>query len=165
MSQLQVESRPVAAITKTRVTSRPTTKRKAPPALERCLIVSTSEHWSDRLQRAAKAQGWDPIVCSDAEEGARAAIRNRMSLAIIDLMSSGQEQCGEFKELAEMLASNDGSLLMVCGRESDAMLEIWARQLGVWAYLPGVDDECDLALLCGEAKIAVHQLQSQPNPC
>ncbi len=43
------------------------------------------------------------------------------------------------------------------------MGEIWSRQLGVWMYLPGVDDESDIAMLCGEARNAVEKLNGGPN--
>jgi hypothetical protein len=40
------------------------------------------------------------------------------------------------------------------------MEEIWARQLGAWMYLPGVNDHSDVAMLCGEARNAAEKLSS-----
>ncbi len=165
MSQLQVESRPVTPVPQAGVASRTTNKPKAPPTAEQCLVVSMCERWATKLRRAAAAHGWEPIACSSADAAARAAVRNRVSLAIVDLASAEQQHRRELQELAEMLARNNGALLMVCGNDSDAAEEIWARQLGVWAYLPAVDDDSDVAMLCGEAKSAVRQVQaSGDNP-
>ena len=93
------------------------------------------------------------MVCVNADDAARMAVCNRMHLAIIDLATAEGEQLGAFKQLTERLSHGGGSpLLMICARETDAEEEIWARQLGVWAYLPGVDADSDMAMLCGEAK-------------
>jgi len=49
-------------------------------------------------------------------------------------------------------------LLAVCGKSDDANGEVWSRQLGVWMYLPGVDCQSDIALLCAEAKHVLEKL-------
>ncbi|NIL99064.1 MAG: hypothetical protein GTO53_13870, partial [Planctomycetales bacterium] len=38
-------------------------------------------------------------------------------------------------------------LVALCGNEGNALEEIWARELGVWLYLPGVVDDSDLSSL------------------
>jgi hypothetical protein len=63
-----------------------------------------------------------------------------------------------FRAFVERLAARDGPLVAVCGKPNDALGEVWSRQLGVWMYLPGVDCESDLALVCGEARSIVEKL-------
>lgn len=129
-------------------------------ALHQCLVVSPSKQRSKLLERAAGEQGWETILAGDAEDAAREAVRNRIQLAVIDLESVGSPEQGVYRDLVEQLATSmpDGPLLIVCGHEDDAMGEIWSRQLGVWMYLPGVDDHSDIAMLCGEARNVVEKL-------
>ena len=49
---------------------------------------------------------------------------------------------------------------MVCGSEGDVLAEMWARQLGVWLYLAGVDPTCDLTSLCSEAQQVAEKLSA-----
>jgi ActR/RegA family two-component response regulator len=129
-------------------------------ALQQCLVVSPSRQRAKLLERAAGEQGWETIVAGDAEDAAREAVRNRIQLAVIDLQSVGSPDAAMYRDLVEQLSteSADGPLLIVCGDEEDAMGEIWSRQLGVWMYLPGVDDHSDIAMLCGEARNVVEKL-------
>jgi hypothetical protein len=46
----------------------------------------------------------------------------------------------------------------VCGNPNDTLGEVWSRQLGVWMYLPGIDSESDVALVCSEARSIVEKL-------
>lgn len=133
-----------------------------PPSVFRCLIVSTSEHRAEMLQDAAVQQGWDAIVCDSVQEASRELIRHRVQMVIVDLDTSGRGAPGGFKELTERMAGEDRRLLVVCGNEGDVMEEIWARQLGAWTYLPGVDDQSDVVMLCGEAKNTAEKLLGPP---
>ena len=49
--------------------------------------------------------------------------------------------------------SMPGLLLVICGHEGEVEEEIWARQLGVWLYVPGLSNAPaeDLSLLCQQA--------------
>jgi ActR/RegA family two-component response regulator len=134
--------------------------------LHQCLVVSPSRQRAKWLERAAGEQGWETIIASDAEDAAREAVRNRIQLAVVDLQSVGTPDEGLYRELVEQLATGmtDGPLLIVCGAEEDAMGEIWSRQLGVWMYLPGVDDQSDVAMLCGEARNVVEKLHGSTVP-
>jgi hypothetical protein len=58
----------------------------------------------------------------------------------------------------QQLAARHGPLLAVCGKPDDITGEVWSRQLGVWMYLPGVDSQSDIALLCGEARNILRKL-------
>lgn len=82
-------------------------------------------------------------------------------LALVDLQSTSIDQEPSLRGLVERLASRGGPLLAVCGKPDDAMGEVWSRQLGVWMYLPGVDCQSDIALLCSEARSILEKLRGR----
>jgi hypothetical protein len=123
-----------------------------------CLIVSASPHRSQLLVRAAHQEHWATIVCRGAEEAARQAVRNRIQLALVDMQAVPPTQERAYRAFVEQLSARDGPLVAVCGKPNDTMGEVWSRQLGVWMYLPGVDSESDLALVCSEARSIVEKL-------
>ena len=135
--------------------------RAAPVALRMCLVVSASPPRSQILVRAAQEEHWATIVCRGAEEAARQAVRNRIQLALVDMQAVPHGEERAFRSLVEQLASRDGPLVAVCGNPNDNLGEVWSRQLGVWMYLPGVDSESDLALVCSEARSIVEKLSGQ----
>ena len=57
--------------------------------------------------------------------------------------------------LEETLAAMPGMLLAICGHEADPQEEIWARQLGVWLYLPGLSTQHvgEISVLCEQAQL------------
>ena len=136
--------------------------RTAPAALRMCLVVSASPLRSQILVRAAHEEHWATIVCRGAEEAARQAVRNRIQLALVDMQAVPLGEERAFRMLVEQLAYRDGPLVAVCGKPNDNLGEVWSRQLGVWMYLPGVDTESDLALVCSEARSIVEKLSGQP---
>jgi hypothetical protein len=133
-------------------------KRRAPVALHTCLVVSTSAHRAQLWVRAAHEEHWATIVCTTADDAIRQSVRQRVDLALIDLQSATAEQQDMLRKLVQQLASRDGPLLAVCGKPDDTTGEVWSRQLGVWMYLPGVDGQSDIALLCGEARNILKKL-------
>ena len=148
----------------TRVDTVTVSKPKTQRAVYQCLIVSCSDDRNEMLVRSAGEVGWDLIVCHDAERAARQAARERVHLAIIDLVNSGTGPPPGFRKLSETLAARDGPLLLICGQEGDALEEIWARQLGVWLYLPGVNQSSDIATLCEKARTVVDKLHARKSP-
>ena len=161
MSQVKTLTPKYVPAVKPQSRSRQPVRTEAPAALYRCLIVSTSEHRTEMLQQAATQQGWEPILCDSAEEASREVVRNRLHMVIVDLDTAGRGVPAGFVELTEQLARESGRLLLVCGNEGDVQEEIWARQLGAWMYLPGVDDQSDVAMLCGEARNVAEKLVGQ----
>jgi hypothetical protein len=135
--------------------------RAAPAALQTCLVVSGSVARSQWWVRAAREEHWATIVCRTADEAARQAVRNRIQLALIDLQSAPAAQEWAFRQLVEQLATCDGTLVAVCGKPNDALGEVWSRQLGVWMYLPGIDSQSDIAVLCSEARHIVEKLNGR----
>lgn len=135
-----------------------TVTRRAPVALQTCLVVSTSARRAQLWVRAAHDEHWTTIVCSTAEDAIRQSVCHRVELALIDLQSASRSQEGPLRKCVEQLAARDGPLLAVCGKSDDTSGEVWSRQLGVWMYLPGVDGQSDIALLCGEARSILKKL-------
>jgi hypothetical protein len=158
MSQLQTLTPKYAPAALPQVRGRQPVRPEAPPALYRCLVVSTCAERRRMLREAAEAQGWDPIVTSGVEQASREIARNRLQLVIVDLEGAGRGAAPGFFGLAQRLAGESGRLVVVCGNEGDVMEEIWARQLGAWMYLPGVDDQSDVAMVCGEARNVAERL-------
>ncbi len=143
------------------------TKKPAPPSVYQCMVVSPSNQRAAFFQNAAVAQGWETIVVADAETAAQQAVKNRIGLVVVDLESVQSSNQEPYRQLVEQIVDNadnaDGiPLLVVCGPEEDPAGEIWSRQLGIWMYLPGVDDQSDVAMLCGEARNVVEKLKGQP---
>jgi ActR/RegA family two-component response regulator len=118
-----------------------------------CLVVSASQAHREILSRSANRGGWDTIVCADDQNALAAFRRTRFQLAIVDLSYFGSTPTA-FRELSQTLAAQSGLLLIVCGKESDPQEEIWARQLGVWLYLPGVtpDHADEMTAICEHAQ-------------
>ena len=137
----------------------PTVRPRTHAGLFQCLVVSESDRRCAMFERAAAESGWDAVVYQDPERALAQTRRIRFQLVIVDLDGSYDSAPPGFRELAEHLARTGGPLLMVCGSEEDPLEEIWARQLGAWLYLPGVDESCDIAMLCSEAQQAVTKLR------
>jgi hypothetical protein len=135
--------------------------RAAPAALHTCLIVSGSVQRSQLWVRAAQQEHWATVICRTADEASRQAVRHRIQLALIDLQSAPAGQERAFRQLVEQLTARDGPLVAVCGNPNDSLGEVWSRQLGVWMYLPGVDGQSDIALLCSEARGIVEKLNGR----
>jgi DNA-binding response OmpR family regulator len=135
-----------------------TTGRHAPAAVHMCLVVSMSARRAQLLVRAAHDEHWATIVCNTAEDALRQSVRQRVDLALVDLQSAPASQERVLRLLVEQLAARNGPLLAVCGKPDDITGEVWSRQLGVWMYLPGVDNQSDIALLCAEARNILQKL-------
>jgi hypothetical protein len=139
---------------------RATTRCHAPAALQTCLVVSVSARRAQLLVRAAHEERWATIVCNSGDDALRQTVRQRVQLALVDLQSAPSAQVKALKQLVEQLAARQ-VLLAVCGKPDDMTGEVWSRQLGVWMYLPGVDSQSDIALLCGEARNVLEKLGSR----
>jgi hypothetical protein len=127
-----------------------------------CLIVSEDAERREFLAESARVAGWEVTVCAEASAASLAANRIRHSLVIVDLADLEKSTATNFRTLAEQLTSGASPLVMICGAEGNALEEIWARQLGVWLYLSGVDSTCDVTSLCSDAKQVVQKLSREP---
>jgi len=125
------------------------------------LVVSISGRRAQLWVRAAHDEQWATIVCTTAEDANRQSVRNRIDLALIDLQSASSDSEIRLRSLVQQLAGRNAPLLAVCGKPDDMTGEVWSRQLGVWMYLPGVDNQSDIALLCSEARKILKKLEDQ----
>lgn len=119
-----------------------------------CLVVAAEPVRGALLTSAARDAGWDTTFSDDDASARRHAERTLFRLAIVDLQhakSNGDTKAETFQPLVEHLSRSGNLLLAVCGREGDAGLEIWARQLGAWLFLPGLPDATSLVEICTEA--------------
>jgi len=82
-------------------------------------------------------------------------------LAFVDL--EGEQGAG-FQSLVRQLADQRQVLLVVCGNEQDGAEEVWARQLGVWFYLPGICELNTIGLLCRDARSIVSERLKATEP-
>src|SRR3954462_2659658 len=156
MSYLQAGSPAILASPDARGPAR----RQAPVALHTGLVVSTSARRAQLWVRAAHEEHWATIVCTTGDDAIRQSVRQRVDLALVDLQSTSAEQEERLRTLVQQLASRKGPLLAVCGKPDDTTGEVWSRQLGVWMYLPGIDSQSDIALLCGEARNILKKLEN-----
>lgn len=152
MSQLQTRTQSVAG----QVQKRRSAATDVQTRHGQCLVVSGSRDRREMFNRASSQAGWDTVVCADQQNALAAVRRTRFQLALVDLDHYGDTPAG-FRDLAQTLSTTPGMLLVICGRELQPDEEIWARQLGVWLYLPGVSLQHgdELAELCQAAQQVV----------
>ena len=151
---------PSEAQTLTHVGSKVSEFKNTATSLLSCLIVSANPDSRKAFQTAAVQSSWNPILCSDSEEAMIHLQKNSFSLAVIDIDSAAGNSRESLRAVSERLARNKSHLLIICGPESDALEEIWARQLGTWLYLPGLDSSCDIAPLYDEARFVIEKNSS-----
>jgi len=130
-----------------------------------CVVVSSDAVRCESLSRAAAGGGWRAIRCRTADSALAATERTHCQLAILDAeAASAGRDTEDLRRLVEQLARDNDLLLLVCGHERDPREEIWARQLGVWLYLPGVTAGPELSTLCGEALEIAERLANRGKP-
>jgi hypothetical protein len=143
----------------------PAAGQHAATMLRTCLVVSGSAPRAALFSEAARLEHWSTIVCRNADDAARNAVRHRIQLALVDLESAAASEQITFCRLVEQLAGRNGPLLVVCGRPNDEVGEVWSRQLGVWMYLPGINDRSNIGLLYDQARRVVEKLENAvPRP-
>ncbi len=129
----------------------------APPGLLRCLIFSWSELRAKRLQSAAEQEAWEAIVCVNAGKFLRHVFQQKVPLTLVDLPQVDLSVYAEMRAATVKVCEASDSLLIICGSEASAEEELWARQLGVWTYLPEVERPAELDWIFVEARKALAQ--------
>jgi hypothetical protein len=129
----------------------------APPQLLRCMVVSLTADRRRLIRAAAEAQAWDAIVCRDAGEFLRAAFKRSVPLIVVDLPDAASAAYGELKGAVERAKEITSALMLVVGAGVDGREEIWARQLGAWAYVCEAKNLRGFELLLEEARHAVER--------
>jgi len=114
-----------------------------------CMIVTTQDTRRDNFVAGAENAGWRVIRRATPRDAVQQSRTAAPQLLIVDLV--GNESPEDSRALLESVSQRDGTLLLVCGNEGDAMEEIWARSLGVWLYLPGIPDDADFSEPFSEA--------------
>lgn len=139
----------VASVHQDRYATSP--QRKAEMGLYQCLISSASRTRKNMLSKAAADGGWDSILCTSPEEVGNNFDLAMFQFALVDLDHRGATPSGA-RDLVQGLIQDDPQILIgVCGHEADPEEEIWARQLGVWLYLPGATTSSEMSLLFEQA--------------
>lgn len=128
-----------------------------------CLVISADGLKRMMFGQSAERCGWQQVVCEDTASALEHLESGNVGMVLIDTASTGDASLEAQRWLVERLAENKKVLTVVCGRTSDSQEEIWARELGVWMYLPGVapESEIDPMLLAGrEISARMHQRQA-----
>jgi hypothetical protein len=127
-----------------------------------CLVISPDALRRMMFGQSAERSGWEQIVCADAASALEHLESGNVGMVLIDTSSTGDTSVEARRWLVEQLAGRKDVLTAVCGRTSDTEDEIWARQLGVWMYLPGVAPESDLdPILTAGREVSVRMHQSK----
>ncbi len=124
-----------------------------------CLLLSRSEQRAQMLQSVAKEESWQAKVCDDVQEFLLSVFQLDVPLIIVDLPSRTAASYAELREMTAQACGLNRSLFVVCGAadgdvEDSSEEELWARQLGAWAYLPDATDRGGLRLVFAEARKA-----------
>jgi DNA-binding NtrC family response regulator len=116
-----------------------------------CMVVGADGARRELLGGAARGAGWAVLDCDDVKSARIQLLKNPQAMVVFDLESDGGAAPEMLKGLAQRVSKQKNALVVMCGNEGNAIEEIWARQLGVWLYLPGVVDDTDLSSLFKEA--------------
>lgn len=143
--------------------SEPAQARSAQLGRWPCLIVSATPEHQDMFCQAALSRGWETCATSDPHEALKFMCRNSIKLALIDFQEVSETNSESYRNLAEYIKWVGGVLLVVNGPVNDSQfedssMELWARQLGAWSYLPGIVPQSDLSELCEQALQVVEKL-------
>ena len=138
--------------------TKPRARTRSGTGLFQCLVASVDPKRRDALASAASGQGWNPVVCADAQNANAASRRMLLGLALVDLEKPGGGTPSQFRPLTEQLVVWPNLLVVVCGHQEDPTEEIWARRLGAWLYLPGFRHDTEVATVCREAMIVSQRL-------
>ena len=140
-------------------------QRKAETDVFQCLVSSASRARRNLFSKAVTEAGWDIVICTSPDKALREFRRSMFPFALVDLDDRGETPAGA-RELVQALAQDALRILIgVCGHEADPEEEIWARQLGIWLYLPGVTTSSEIRLLCEQARqIVTKRLDQQASP-
>lgn len=117
-----------------------------------CLIVSGDPAKRDRLTAAASLAGWENCTRPANRFELREAADGDFLIALIDICSPLGDRVSDTVEIAEELAARPETLTVISGSEGNVDEELWARQLGVWLYLPGCSHGDSLTSLFVEAR-------------
>lgn len=123
------------------------------PHLLRCRVLTWSDQRTELLRTAAEQESWQPTLNVDVRQFLRHLFQHRAPLTFVDLPSQVAQEYRLYQTAVERAAEMK-ELVAVCGAEQTPEEEVWARQLGVWVYLPGDNGLVGLRHLFGNAREA-----------
>lgn len=129
----------------------------APPGLLRCLILSWSDQRAQRLQKAAEREAWEVIACSGVGKFLQHVFRQKVPLTLVDLPEVNRDSYEQLRDATSKVREVSDSLLIICGAEENESEELWARQLGVWAYVSDAARPAEFDWVFVEARKALAQ--------
>ncbi len=138
--------------------------RRAPPASLVCLVVSPDPLRQMMFGQAAARSGWKQVVCADHASALQHLASGTVGLVLVDTVTPNPNTAADRRLLVELLSDQKELLTVVCGRTNDPQEEVWARQCGVWMYLPGVAPEADLDPVLAGAKEVVQRTRQRKSP-
>ncbi len=133
-------------------------KRSTDAADLACLVVSPDPLRRMMFGQTAERTGWRPLICTTFSVAVQHLTAGNVGAAVVDIASPAEHVVKDLRQLVECLAVHRDVLTVVCGRTNDRLAEIWARELGVWAHLPGVAPESDLDSLLRAARQVVDRM-------
>lgn len=150
-----VSQTPIAKLTLPERKTNVPTRTLVLPDLLRCLVLTWSEGRAELLRSAAMNESWQATVNIDVREFLRNLFALRVPLTFVDLPDTDTSNYSLLKEVTQQASELGNSLVVICGLGGNPAEEIWARQLGAWAYLPGDNGSAGLELVFGDARKAV----------
>jgi hypothetical protein len=117
-----------------------------------CLILTGNGDFRDSLRLTIGPMAVRCSAPADLPEAEYLADLDH-AFAIVDVRHPLDGDHDGVRKLAERLAGRPATLLVICGDTHDSdSVEIWARQLGAFVYLPGAKDARAVAALIGEVR-------------
>ena len=150
-----VSQTPIARLTLPESKTEAPTRVLVLPDLLRCLVLTWSQNRAELLRSAACNESWQATVNIDVREFLRDAYMLRVPLTFVDLPDEKTSNYKVLQEAAQRASELGNSLVVICGFGGNPAEEVWARQLGAWAYLPGDNGLAGLELVFGDARKAV----------
>lgn len=133
----------------------PTMRRMAcaEPHEPRCLVVGGRATQQQRWVDGLTAAGWQVRTVS-AESLIGVWSRWAPDLLIVDLVMGEHDEVRLREACESLVEAFRPSLWMVHGHTDEPSEEIWARQLGAWMYVPGLETLEDCVWMGREALAA-----------
>lgn len=125
------------------------------PDLLRCMVYTWSDERAELLNSIAESELWKTTTRLEASEFLRDLFRLQFPLVFADMPREGVDPYPAMKHAVACAADGGSSQLVICGRGTNAVEEIWARELGAWAYLPGVNVPCGLEQVFRDARKSI----------
>ena len=119
------------------------------------MVFTWSPERAEFLQSIAESELWKTTARLDSSEFLRDLFRLQFPLVFADMPEPERKFYSAMKHAVTCAADMRKSQLIVCGQETNAVEEIWARSLGAWAYLPGEAGPQGLEQLFGEARKSI----------